>query len=124
MSSGEGITQGEVLPLRARLRTGRDERGMPSKGSNFPARTLIPSLVKTASAPGAIGIDQKGLEILRALRSLHLLMRAERLYEKNHPRRLDSLDGAYDALRYISEVMEGLEIRAERSGIVAPRMGD
>jgi PilZ domain-containing protein len=97
---------------------------MSSRGSNLPARTLAPSIVRMASASGAIGIDQKGVEILRALRSFHLLMRAERLYEKNHPRRLDSLDGAYDALRHIAEVMEGLEIRVERGGIVAPRMGD
>ena len=58
------------------------------------------------------------------MRSLHLLLRAERLYEKNHPRRLDSLDGAYDSLRVAAEILGGLEIRIERGGLVVPRISD
>ena len=56
--------------------------------------------------------------------SLHLLLRAERLYDKNHPRRLDSLDGAYDSLKNTAEILGGLEIRIERGGVVAPRISD
>ncbi len=51
-------------------------------------------------------------------------MRSERLYEKDHPLRLDSLDGAYDSIRSIAELLGGLEIRVERGGLVAPRIGD
>ena len=51
-------------------------------------------------------------------------MRSERLYERDHPRRLDSLDGAYDAIRNATEILGGLEIRVERGGLVAPRIGD
>ncbi len=58
------------------------------------------------------------------MRSLQLLLRAERLYEKNHPRRLDSLDGAYDSLRVAAEILGGLEIRIERGGLVVPRISD
>jgi len=53
-----------------------------------------------------------------------LLIRSERLYEKDHPRRLDSLDSAYDSLRSVTEILGGLEIRVERGGLVAPRIGD
>jgi hypothetical protein len=72
----------------------------------------------------AAGTEQKAADVQRALRNFHLLLRSERLYEKNHPSRLDSLDGAFDALRDIAELLEGLEIRVERGGIVAPRIGD
>jgi hypothetical protein len=58
------------------------------------------------------------------MRSLHLLLRSERLYEKNHPRRLDSLDGAYDSLRNTADILGGLEIRVERGGLVVPRLSD
>src|SRR5260370_38300405 len=67
--------------------------------------------------------DQKAIEVYRALRNLHLLVRSERLYEKDHPQRLDSLDSAYDSLRNAAELFGGLEIRVERGGLVAPRIG-
>jgi hypothetical protein len=51
-------------------------------------------------------------------------MRSERLYDKDHPRRLDSLDSAYDSIRNAAEILGGLEIRVERGGLVAPRIGD
>src|SRR5256884_9468237 len=63
-------------------------------------------------------------EVYRALRDFHLLLRSERFYEKNHPSRLDSLDSAYDSLRPVAESLEGLEIRIERGGIVAPRVSE
>src|SRR5260370_17806859 len=64
------------------------------------------------------------MEVQRALRNLHLLLRSERLYEKDHPHRLDSLDTAYDSIRNATEILGGLEIRVERGGLVAPRIGD
>src|SRR5258708_10650009 len=69
-------------------------------------------------------MDHKGIEVQKALRNLHLLMRSERLYEKDHPRRLDSLDSAYDSIRSATETLGGLEIHVERGGLVAPRIGD
>ena len=66
--------------------------------------------------------DHRPFEVHRALRNFHLLLRSERLYEKNHPSRLDSLDSAYDSLRQVAESLEGLEIRIERGGIVAHKI--
>ena len=68
--------------------------------------------------------DQRPLEVHRALRNFHRLLRSERLYEKNHPSRLDSLDTAYDSLRQVAESLEGLEIRIERGGIVARKVSE
>jgi PilZ domain len=60
----------------------------------------------------------------RALRKLHLLLRSTRLYEANHPHTLQSLDDAYEALRSVASRLKGLEIRVERSGLVAPKISD
>jgi PilZ domain len=68
--------------------------------------------------------DPKIMEVQAALRNLHLLVRSERLYDKNHPQRLDSLDGAYDCLRNVTEILGGLEVRVERGGLVVPRVSD
>jgi hypothetical protein len=81
-------------------------------------------LAAPATRIQAVATDQKANEVRRALRSLHLLLRAERFYDKNHPRRLDSLDGAYDSLKNTAEMLGGLEIRIERGGVVAPRISD
>src|SRR6266852_8531497 len=83
---------------------------------------------RLAAAPAkrtpAVATDHKVLEVRRALQSLHLLLRAERLYDQNHPRRLDSLDGAYDSLKNTAEILGGIEIRIERGGLVVPRISD
>ena len=64
------------------------------------------------------------MDIPRALRSLQLLLRSERLYDENHPHRLDSLDTAYEALRVVCGQWNGLELRIERGGIVAPKVSE
>ena len=87
-------------------------------------RTYLRQLATAVSRVPVIATDHKTLEVQKALRNLHLLMRAERLYEKDHPRRLDSLDSAYDSIRNATETLGGLEIRVERGGLVAPRIGD
>jgi hypothetical protein len=86
-----------------------------------PLRQSPRNLVRRALAAES---DPKTMEVHRALRNLHLLLRSERLYEKNHPRRLDTLNGAYDSLRNTSEILGGLEVRVERGGLVVPRIGD
>lgn len=113
------------MVFRATLPTDRDERGNASKGSpDATPRSSLRSLTSSVYSPLAGSTEQRAAEALRALRSLHLLLRSERLYEKNHPSRLDSLDGAFDSLRNIAELLGGLEIRVERGGIVAPKVGD
>ena len=63
-------------------------------------------------------------ELIRSLRALHLLLRSARLYDRQHPRLLQSLDGAYESLRSIVANLNGLEIRVERSGLVAPKLSE
>lgn len=113
------------MVFRATLPVSKDERVAAPKGhpDSTPRAPLRP-FASAVPASIAAGIEQKAADVQRALRSLQLLMRSERLYEKNHPSRLDSLDGAFDALRGITELLDGLEIRVERGGIVAPRIGD
>jgi hypothetical protein len=87
-------------------------------------RTYLRQLATAVSRVPANATDHKAVEVHRALRNLHLLLRSQRLYEKDHPRRLDTLDSAYDSIRNATEILGGLEIRVERGGLVAPRIGD
>ena len=68
--------------------------------------------------------DSRLAEVTQALRGLHLLLRAHRLYEPAHPQVLDSLDTAYDALRRVAADLGGLEIRSERGGIVVAKLSE
>lgn len=115
------------MPLRALLSNHDSERGSrQTPDANSTSKRATYALVAPMASPAAANSDHnhKGVEVFRALRDFHLLLRSERLYDKNHPSRLDSLDSAYDSLRQITESLDGLEIRAERGGIVAPKIGD
>jgi len=113
------------LALRATLPVDEAKRQAPSQASpDVTPRTSLRQLASAVSRVPASVMDQKAIEVQRALRNLHLLIRSERLYEKDHPHRLDSLDAAYDSIRNATEMLGGLEIRAERGGLVAPRIGD
>ena len=63
-------------------------------------------------------------EIVRALHTLYLLLRAGRLYDRQHPRMLQNLDKAYDSLRRVAGELRGVEICVERRGLVVPKLGD
>jgi hypothetical protein len=98
-----------------------------SPSHSSPDVTPRTSLRQLANAVARVPVgtgDHKTNEVVRALRNLHLLIRAERLYEKDHPQRLDSLDSAYDSIRNATEILGGFEVRVERGGLVAPRIGD
>src|SRR6266702_1479523 len=115
------------MPLvrRATLSVQQEKRGASPKSSGGSTPHPMPHLIVNATPRDqAVSSDQKALDVQRALRNLHLLVRSERLYEKNHPSRLDSLDGASDSLRDAAETLGGLEIRVERGGLVAPRISD
>jgi hypothetical protein len=102
-----------------------DAKRDPSQSNpDLTPRTYLRQLATAVSRVPAIATDHRAVEVQKALRNLHLLMRSERLYEKDHPRRLDSLDSAYDSIRNVTEILGGLEIRVERGGLVAPRIGD
>jgi PilZ domain len=113
------------LPLRAILPNSDSERASRQKpAANSTVKPAGHGLVTSIAMPSASNLGHKAVEVLRSLRDFHLLLRSERLYDKNHPSRLDSLDSAYDSLRQITESLEGLEIRVERGGIVAPKIGE
>jgi PilZ domain-containing protein len=113
------------LALRATLPTSDGEQKARSKPrTDATSQAHGRGVVTAISTSSSTNADHRFGEVRRALGNFHLLLRSERLYEKNHPRRLDSLDGAYDSLRQIAESLEGLEIRVERGGIVVPRIGE
>src|SRR6266436_2305130 len=105
------------------MREARRETPLSAHPNTTP-RTSLRALANAVAGVPASAPDHQATEVQRALRNLHLLIRSERLYEKDHPRRLDSLDSAYDSLRSVTEILGGLEIRVERGGLVAPRIGD
>ena len=70
----------------------------------------------------AITEDRKTRDIHRALLNFHLLLRCERLYDTHHPRRLATLETAYDALRSVV-LRDKLEVRCERDGLAVARPG-
>jgi hypothetical protein len=113
------------LVLRATKPIQKAEREAASHSNpDLTPRTYLRHLATAVSRIPASATDHKAIQVNRALRNLHLLLRSERLYEKEHPLRLDSLDTAYDSLRSTTEMLGGLEIRVERGGLVAPRIGD
>ena len=114
------------MALRVRLpnQEVKHEAPSPQASPDVTPRTSLRQLANAVARVPIGTMDHKAVEVQRALRHLHLLLRSERLYEKDHPHRLDSLDSAYDSLRDTNEMMGGLEIRVERGGLVAPRLGD
>lgn len=116
------------MVLRATLPFYAAKRGTsspsPQTNPDSTPRTSLRQLANAVSRVPAGTTDHKAIEVHRALRNLHMLLRSERLYEKDHPRKLDSLDSAYDSIRNATEMLGGLEIRVERGGLVAPRVGD
>src|ERR1700676_2610237 len=68
--------------------------------------------------------DARTAGVMHSLRCLHLLFRSERLYDRNHPRRLQSLDACSETLRDLAGARNGIEIHIERSGLVVPKLND
>jgi hypothetical protein len=101
-----------VIPVEQQRRVSRPQ----------PGPQLQPVVV--ASRPAVPEPDPLVLELIRSFRAFHLLLRSARLYDRQHPRLLQSLDGAYESLRSIVANTNGLEIRVDRSGIVAPKLSE
>jgi hypothetical protein len=101
---------------------GQQKRGSRVKAE--PAIQAFPVAAEPVSRPIHIAPEPILLDAIRALRELHLLLRSARLYERQHPRTLQSLDGAYESLRAVVGAADGLEIRVERSTLVVPKLSD
>jgi hypothetical protein len=81
------------LVLRASLL--KDEQRSAKPASPRGVRHEAVVAPRERARPG----DSRLTDLTQALRELHLLLRAHRLYDSAHPRVLDSLDAAYDSLR-------------------------
>jgi PilZ domain len=46
------------------------------------------------------------------------------LYDRNHPRRLQSLDASYETLHDLAGALNGIEVHIERGGLVVPKLSD
>ena len=89
--------------------------GLPDSLPNVDA-------VPTPPVPGAAeAAASHKLEPLigRFLRSLHVLLRAVRLYQRNHPRMTESLEAADRDLRTVLAQVPALSIKVERDGVIA-----
>ena len=107
------------MPLRATLPIDQAKRR-----AQKPARPPASSFATDAKA-AAPAIPPTGTpDLTRPLRELHLLFRSARLYERQHPRLLQSLNGAYDSLRVAAEALNGFEVYVERSGLLVPKVSE
>src|SRR5215471_13845229 len=68
--------------------------------------------------------EPTALEVQRCLRDFQILLRSQRLYQRNHPRVLESLETAYEQLRSFAFAMNGLAFRIERTGMVLPKLSE
>lgn len=93
-------------------------------GAKPPREATEPRLQPVSAPPLPGAPETRSGDIHSALRELHILLRSGRLYQRNHPRVLESMDAAYETLRVTAANMNGLELRIERGGIVVPRLND
>ena len=105
-----------IVPLEAE----RKEEQAPKLSAVSAApgkRSPAPSADESTPSP-----DARTAGLIHALRCFHLLLRSERLYDKNHPRKLQSLDTAYETLRDFASALNAFEIHVERGGLVVPKL--
>jgi hypothetical protein len=95
-----------------------DDPGAGTRPQTRGANSDAPAALRPQTPPK----DPLQNQAVRALREFHLLLRAHRLYEATHPSVLDGLDSAYDALLQAAGDLDGMEIRAERGGIVVAKI--
>jgi hypothetical protein len=86
--------------------------------ANLPSVSAIPASVAPGSVEAAAASKLDPL-IGKLLRSLHVLLRAVRLYQRNHPRVTESLEAVDRDLRVILAQVPALSIKIERDGIIA-----
>src|SRR5262249_14166963 len=93
--------------------------------------TLKEDLNKSGVSPFAPSVvspyspsEPSAVEVQKCLKDLHVLFRSGRLYQRNHPRVLESLETAFEQLRSFAFAMNGLAFRVERNGIVLPMLSE
>ncbi|HLZ11501.1 MAG TPA: PilZ domain-containing protein [Candidatus Acidoferrum sp.] len=91
----------------------------PSNNTSAWSSPVAPTIVSPYSPA-----EPTALDVQRCLKDLHILFRSERLYQRNHPRVLESLESAYEQLRSFAFAMNGIALRVERSAIVIPKLSE
>jgi hypothetical protein len=85
--------------------------------ADLPSVEAVPVLPAPEAAEAAVGkLDPL---IGKFLRSLHVLLRAVRLYQRNHPRVTESLEAVDCDLRVLLAQVPALSIKIERDGLIA-----
>src|SRR5271167_4545708 len=122
---GRRKQEGKTLVLRAIMPV-EEQRYDAESHPHAEPQARNASRPSSGSAPvmNAPTPDARTAGLIHALRCLHLLIRSERLYDRNHPRRLQSLDASYETLHDLAGALNGIEIHIERSGLVAPKLSD
>ncbi len=97
--------------------SGEPERpeALGQRNQEEPAQTTHPPLEAQAK-PGAVPA------IVRFLRSFQVLLGAVRLYQKNHPRVLESLEAAGSNLRGALDLLSPIAIRIDGGCLVVPAL--
>jgi len=112
-----------VLRATANSKGANDAKGQSASNSSKAAAhtptPVAPSIVSPYSPS-----EPTALEVQKCLKDLHILFRSERLYQRNHPRVLESLESAYEQLRGFAFAMNGLAFRIERNAIVLPKLSE
>src|SRR5258708_17142158 len=113
MNRTNEIGRSRLVP-KATLPVEKAKRERASQSNpDLTPRTYLRHLATAVSRVPATATDHRAIEVQRSLRNLHLLLRSERLYEKDHPLRLDSLDSAYDSIRNTTGILAELTIHVE-----------
>jgi PilZ domain len=86
--------------------------------ADMPSVEAVPAVPAPGEAEAAAASKLDPL-IGKFLRSLHVLLRAVRLYQRNHPRVTTSLETVDRDLRTILAQVPALSIKIERDGIIA-----
>src|ERR1700681_1079528 len=106
------------MPVEQRNEAQARPKAEPQEGN---ASRPFSGSARNVSAPPP---DARTAGLIHSLRCLHLLFRSEGLYDRNHPRRLQSLDASYETLHDLAGALNGIEVHIERSGLVVPKLSD
>ncbi len=114
----------EAVVLRALASLKRSPQAAEPKKRDFVpvVETVRPIDEEPSYAAGAQSRDALAACVPQSLRSLQVLLRAVRLYQKNHPKALESLEAAYESLREAAGALNGLEVRIDRGALIAPKL--
>jgi PilZ domain len=96
----------------------------PESRAEATVRNSTRNVSDGATPAGLAQSDARVTAACRALREFHILLRSERLYERNHPRILESLETAHSSLLQLAGAMNRLELHIARTGIIVPKLSE